>query len=54
MLIGGGISQPASARMKINALILWDIDTSSVSPFSNPMIRFGIEILLGKINEEPE
>jgi hypothetical protein len=44
-LIGGGISQTASERIKINALILWDVDTSSRSPHSNPTLRLGIQFM---------
>ena len=47
-IIGGGISQQSSERIKVNALILWDVDTSSRSPYSNPVFRFGIQFMLGK------
>ena len=49
VLIGGGLSQIASPRIKFNAIILWDVDTSTKSPFSNPIFRIGIQIMLGKI-----
>jgi len=50
ILIGGGISQRSSYRTKFNALVLWDVDTSTHSPNSNPVIRIGIQIMLGKID----
>ena len=50
VLLGGGISQIASPRIKFNAIILWDTDTSTLSPFSNPIFRIGIQIMLGKID----
>ncbi len=49
-LIGGGISQTTSQRIKLNALILWDVDTSTLSPNSNPIIRIGIQIMFGKVD----
>jgi hypothetical protein len=49
-LVGGGISQNSSPRIKFNFTVLWDMDTSSRSPYSNPVIRVGIQILLGKID----
>ena len=50
VLIGGGISQIASPRIKFNAIILWDVDTSTLSPFTNPIFRIGIQIMLGRID----
>ena len=44
-LIGGGISQSTSGRFKFNALVLWDVDTSSKSPYINPIFRLGIQYL---------
>jgi hypothetical protein len=46
MLVGGGISQSASDRIKFNIVVLWDTDGSSVSIYSNPVIRFGIQFFL--------
>jgi hypothetical protein len=50
VLIGGGISQSASQRIKLNAIILWDVDTSLRSPYTNPIFRIAIQIMLGKMD----
>jgi hypothetical protein len=50
VLLGGGISQRSYGRLKFNVLILWDVDTSSMSPNPVPLMRIGIQILLGKMN----
>jgi hypothetical protein len=44
-LIGGGISQSGSGRIKLNALILWDVDANSISPYNNPIFRLGIQFI---------
>jgi len=44
-LIGGGFSQSTSGRFKFNALVLWDVDTSSKSPYVNPVFRVGFQYL---------
>ena len=54
LLIGGGISQAASERFKLNAVFLWDVDTSSRSPFTNPIINIGIQIMLGPIGQQAD
>lgn len=46
VLAGPGISQRVSMRVKANALILWDLNITASSPYSNPVVRFGISITL--------
>ena len=45
-LAGAGISQQSSARSFVNIVILWDVTNPSTSPYTNPVIRFGIQIYL--------
>jgi len=52
LLVGGGISQSASERVKLNVVILWDTDGSSKSMYSNPIIRFGFQFYLRPKKEE--
>jgi len=42
-LFGGGIRQPVAPNLVFNAVILWDIDNSTVSPYTNPIIRIGFQ-----------
>lgn len=51
-LVGGGISQSASDRMKLNFVVLWDTGSGLVSLYSNPIFRFGMQIYLRKKQEE--
>jgi hypothetical protein len=46
VLLGGGISQAASERINLTILLLWDADPGSVSFYSNPVIRFGLQFML--------
>jgi len=47
LLVGGGISQYASERVQLNIQLLWDTDGSSISIYSNPIIRFGLQFFIG-------
>jgi hypothetical protein len=38
-LVGGGFVQPLGERSKLLILILWDLNNSYYSPYSNPIIR---------------
>ncbi|MCD4710641.1 MAG: hypothetical protein K8R52_07330 [Bacteroidales bacterium] len=40
-LVGGGLSQRVGIYNTISFTILWDINESSVSPYSNPIFRIG-------------
>jgi len=43
VLIGGGYSQPVSERSSINMMVLWDLNHSYRSPYTNPVIRVGFQ-----------
>jgi len=45
-LVGGGFSQDASERIKINVLLLWDTDGGYTSLYNNPILRFGFQFFL--------
>lgn len=40
-LVGGGFSQKVGIYNSVSFTILWDINESSVSPYSNPIFRIG-------------
>jgi hypothetical protein len=40
-LVGGGISQRVGVFNSISIMVLWDLNESSRSPFSNPVFRIG-------------
>lgn len=46
VLTGGGIAQQVTERSFVNFMLLWDINSSSGSPYSNPVLRVGIQIYL--------
>ncbi len=46
ILVGGGFSQDASERIKVNVLLLWDTDGGYTSLYNNPIIRFGFQFFL--------
>jgi len=45
VLIGGGILQKTSPRTALSLMFLWDVDNSSKSPYVNPVIRMGVQII---------
>lgn len=53
-LIGGGISESPSPRLRVNILFLWDTNTGAVIINSNPIIRFGIQIYLFPLEDYSE
>ena len=40
-LVGGGISQRVGTFNSISIMVLWDLNESSRSPYSNPVFRIG-------------
>jgi hypothetical protein len=46
ILIGGGFSQAASERLRVNILVLWNTDAGNISLYNNPVIRFGFQFYL--------
>jgi hypothetical protein len=40
-LVGGGVSQRVGLYNSISFMMLWDVNASSRSPYSNPVFRFG-------------
>jgi len=45
-LAGGGINQKTGSRSSFNVMVLWDLTTTASSPFSYPVIKFGIQFYL--------
>ena len=43
-LIGGGLTQRVGLYNSISLMILWDVNESSRSPYSNPAFRIGFNI----------
>ena len=43
-LVGGGYRQMIGERASINLMILWNINESFYSPYSNPIIRIGFGV----------
>jgi hypothetical protein len=41
MLVGGGLSQRVGIYNSVSFMVLWDINESSISPYSNPIFRIG-------------
>ena len=50
-LVGGGISQTASERLRVNVLVLWDTDPGDIPLYSNPIIRFGFQYFFGSMEQ---
>jgi len=44
LLLGGGLSQRVGIYSTVSFTILWDINESSISPYSNPVFRVGFNI----------
>ncbi len=44
ILVGGGYRQPLSDKVSLNIMILWNLNDSYLSPYTNPVIRGGINI----------
>ncbi len=42
VLVGGGLRIPAGERASINLTILYNLNESANTPYSNPIIRFGV------------
>lgn len=47
-LVGGGLRQQAGKYLYLNFVALWDIDNSFSSPYTNPVIRIGLQYNFGK------
>jgi hypothetical protein len=45
-LVGGGLSQRVGPLNSISFMVLWDLNESSRSPYSNPVLRFAFNIYL--------
>ena len=39
--IGGGVRFPAGRRAALNLMVLWNLNESSDSPYTSPVLRFG-------------
>lgn len=44
VLVGGGFRQPVGGRVFFNILILFNLNESDFTPYSNPIIRAGISV----------
>ncbi len=44
LLLGGGFRQQIGERSYINLMILWNLNESALSPYSNPIIRMSFEL----------
>ena len=44
ILLGGGYRQRISDRASVNLMVLWNVNESFYSPYSNPIIRIGFGI----------
>ena len=42
ILIGGGIYQPIGRRSGFSLMVLWNLNETASSPYSNPIIRIGV------------
>lgn len=42
LLVGGGYLMPIGSRSSLNVYLLWDVIEDTNSPYSNPIIRIGI------------
>lgn len=40
--VGGGLELPVSRRAKMNFLVLWNLNDTGESPYSNPAVRIGV------------
>jgi hypothetical protein len=43
-LVGGGYRQALGGRTSLNLLLLWNLNETSLSPYNNPILRFGVGI----------
>ncbi len=43
VLVGGGYRQRIGERAAINLMLLWNINETSKSPYTNPIVRVGFE-----------
>lgn len=41
VLVGGGVSQPVGERGALNITVLWNINGTDNTPYTNPVIRIG-------------
>ena len=41
VLVGGGVSQPVGDRGALNITVLWNINGTDNTPYTNPVIRIG-------------
>jgi hypothetical protein len=44
IFVGGGYRQPVSNRVAIDLLILFNLNDSYNSPYSNPIFRLGVGV----------
>lgn len=51
-MVGAGYRQIIGERSSSNIMVLWNLNESVYSLYSNPVIRFGIDIDLGKLNKK--
>jgi len=47
LLVGGGISQRVGIFNSVSVMVLWDLNESSRSPFTNPVFRIGFNTYFG-------
>ncbi len=40
--VGGGLELPIGPRAKMNFLVLWNLNDTGESPYSNPAVRIGV------------
>ena len=40
--VGGGLELPIGRRSKMNFLVLWNLNDTGESPYSNPAVRIGV------------
>lgn len=41
VLVGGGVSQPVGDRGALNITVLWNVNGTNNTPYTNPVIRIG-------------
>ena len=43
-LVGGGLSQRIGMYNSVSFMVLWDINESTYTPYSNPVFRIGFNV----------
>lgn len=51
-LVGAGFNQQVGRNSFMNIVVLWDIDNTISSPYTNPIIRFGFQFGFGNKQRE--